>query len=97
MSDDFLRLFAFRTGLPCGYLLFFLFGAFWCFVATVVLVIGINRRRVLLIAVPALFLLLAATFVVGNAMYDRALNLNAFVTERSLDMEDAALHINSAA
>jgi energy-coupling factor transporter transmembrane protein EcfT len=84
VSDDFLRLFAFRTGLPCGYLIFFLFGAFWCFAATVVFIIGIIRRRVLLIAVPAMFLLLAATFVVGNVLYERALNLNPSVTEGGL-------------
>lgn len=57
MSDELLSLFGFRTGIPCGYLLFFLFGLFWCFVAVVVLIVGLVRRKALLIALPCLFLL----------------------------------------
>ena len=84
MSDDFLRLFAFRTGLPCGYLLFFLFGAFWCAVSIVVLVVGAVRRKLVLIVVPSLFLLLAGTLVVGNIAYSNALNLNPSVSNAEL-------------
>jgi len=81
VDDEFLRLFAFRTGIPCGYLLFFLFSAFWCIVAVVLLVVGVIRRRALLIALPTTFLFLAAAFVVGNVAYERALDLNPHVTD----------------
>jgi membrane protein implicated in regulation of membrane protease activity len=84
VSDDFLRLFAFRTGLPCGYLLFFLFGVFCCVVAVVVLVVGIVWRKVVLVALPSLFLLLAATFVVGNIAYERSLDINASLPNAEL-------------
>jgi len=84
VSDDFLRLFAFRTGLPCGYLLFFLFGAFWCAVSIVVLVVGAVRRKLVLIVVPSLFLLLAGTLVVGNIAYSNALDLNPSVSNAEL-------------
>jgi hypothetical protein len=84
VSDDFLRLFAFRTGLPCGYLLFFLLGAFWCAVSVVVLVVGAVRRKLLLIVVPSLFLLVAGALVVGNIAYSNALDLNPSVSNAEL-------------
>lgn len=84
MGDDVLRLFAFRTAVPCGYILFFLFGLFCCFVALVVLVIGVIRRSAILIALPAVFFLLVGVFVAGNIVYERALDLNPMVSDADL-------------
>lgn len=84
MIDDLLRLFAFRTAVPCGYLIFFLFGAFCCLVAFAVLVIGVIFRRVLLIAIPAAFLLFAGVFVAGNVAFERALEENPPVSDGDL-------------
>ena len=70
--------------MPCGYLLFFLFGAFCCLVAFAVLVIGVIRRSVILVAIPAAFLLFAGVFVAGNVAFERALEENPPVSDRDL-------------
>jgi hypothetical protein len=77
--DDFLRFFAFRTGLPCGYLLFFAVGFSISVTALVAVVAGLRLKPP-----GAVVLACAAVWVCGNVAYDLALDLNPMTDAESV-------------
>jgi len=83
--DDFLQLFAFRTGVPCGYLLFFLAGAIGVVAAIIALLVGLLRKpkRPILAVASSAFLVLGALWLVGNIAYGNALEMNPDVSGNS--------------
>ncbi|HSY48800.1 MAG TPA: hypothetical protein VLC46_08320 [Thermoanaerobaculia bacterium] len=99
--DEFLSLFAFRTGIPCGYLLFVLLGLCISMMALVAVLIGLLRkpRNWVLIFLGALVLSCAGIWVAGNVAYSAALDLNPVTEVKSVTGQwrwnGARLRLNS--
>ena len=97
--DELLRFFAFRTAIPCGYLIFFLAAALACAAALGLLVIGVFKKRWKLVTASAIFLGLAAVWVVGNIAFETALELNPIIQQADLigvwQSDGSRLQVNS--